>query len=232
MPPHTTKLTWWTLAILWTVGWTSASSLAQPATERLAPESVRTQTIAPVAEASIPPVLLSKRHEALCKVKVGDAMPAIELPSVQNSEVRRLAELFGKRATVVVFWNHERRMALEQLADMVPDVSQQFGPMGVNVVGIAVKVPQAEAQTIIRHSAAQFEHLLDAEGRAFAQVGSDKLPRTYLLDPQGKILWFDIEYSSATRRELNHALRSIVGEKNASLPPSANPQTAGSTTRK
>jgi hypothetical protein len=53
--------------------------------------------------------------------------------------------------------------------------------------------------------------LLDAEGRAFAEVGSEKLPRTYLVDAQGKILWFDIEYSLSTRRELHQALRAVVG---------------------
>ena len=48
--------------------------------------------------------------------------------------------------------------------------------------------------------------LVDAKGKAFAQVGSRHLPRTFVLDPSGKIVWFDIEYSLATRRELQQAL--------------------------
>ena len=59
---------------------------------------------------------------------------------------------------------------------------------------------------------ANFPTLLDADGKAFAQIGSEKMPRTFLLDPQGKILWFDIEYSLSTRRELHQALRSVTGE--------------------
>jgi len=53
--------------------------------------------------------------------------------------------------------------------------------------------------------------LLDADGSAMAKVGLEKLPRTYLLDAQGKILWFDIEYSRSTRRELLEAVRFVLG---------------------
>jgi hypothetical protein len=37
------------------------------------------------------------------------------------------------------------------------------------------------------------------------------MPRTYLLDPTGKILWFDVEYSRSTRRDLSEALDAMVG---------------------
>jgi hypothetical protein len=48
--------------------------------------------------------------------------------------------------------------------------------------------------------------LLDAEGKALDAVATEKLPRTYLLDASGQILWFDIEYSESTRRELKNAI--------------------------
>ena len=32
---------------------------------------------------------------------------------------------------------------------------------------------------------------MDADGRVFAKVATEKLPRVYLLDPAGKVLWFD-----------------------------------------
>jgi hypothetical protein len=79
-------------------------------------------------------------------------------------------------------------------------------------VGVSVDAPAADAQATLKAAVAQFANLLDADGKAFAQVGSEKLPRTYLVDPQGKILWFDIEYSLGTRRELNQALRAVAGE--------------------
>ena len=88
---------------------------------------------------------------------------------------------------------------------------EKFGPQGVNVVGVAVEpMSDAVTKTISQSRAARFTNLLDADGKAFAQLGKDKLPRVYLVDPQGKILWFDIEYSLTTRRELNQALRAVV----------------------
>ena len=39
------------------------------------------------------------------------------------------------------------------------------------------------------------------------------LPRIYVLDAQRRIAWFDIEYSEATRRELQQTLAALAGEE-------------------
>jgi len=36
------------------------------------------------------------------------------------------------------------------------------------------------------------------------------LPWTFVLDANGKIVWFDLEYSLSTRRELQQALLATV----------------------
>ena len=162
---------------------------------------------------SIPPVLLSKGDQAACKVKVGDVMPALELPQVADAKKTKLASLFGKKATVVVFWKSDRRMSQQQLADTDADVVEMFGKQGVTAVGVAVEKTAKEAADTLKQSKAKFTNLLDEDGKAFAQVGTDRFPRTYVLDPDGKIIWFDIEYSSATRRELHQVLRAIAGDK-------------------
>ena len=160
--------------------------------------------------AAIPKVTLSEAHEALCRVKVGDTMPAIELEQI-GGERRRLADLAGEKATVVVFWKSDRHMARQELIDLGPDVLEPYGDAGVSVVGIAVRESLDGAENALQSAEATFPNLLDSNGDAFGQVGSEKLPRTYLLDPQGKILWFDIEYSLATRHELHQALRAVTG---------------------
>jgi peroxiredoxin len=163
------------------------------------------------APAVIPKVLLSNADEAACLVKVGDPLPAIKLPQLDGSGEVQLADKYGERATVVVFWKSNRRMARQQLADLGPDVIEPFGKNGVTVIGIAVNEGADSAQAALKKAGAEFLNLLDADGKAFAQVGKERLPRTYLLDAQGKILWFDIEYSPATRRELQQALRAVAG---------------------
>jgi peroxiredoxin len=159
--------------------------------------------------ATVPAVELSKEHEALCKVKVGDSLPAVELPKIGGGSAK-LNDLHGKGATVVVFWKGDRQMALDELADLGPDVVKEFGPKGVEVVGVAVTEPEADAQAAIEKSAASFTQLLDADGKAFEQVGAKKFPWTLVLDADGKVIYFDLEYSLATRRELKQALLATV----------------------
>jgi peroxiredoxin len=162
------------------------------------------------APATIPKVVLSKSHESLCKVKVGDSLPAFELQVAGANEKKKLSGLLGKTATVVLFWKGDRRMTKEALADMGPDVVELFGKQGVAVVGIGVNESPASAKAALDKAGAKFVNLLDADGKAFAQVGSVRLPRVFLVDPTGKILWFDIEYSQTTRRELHQALRAVT----------------------
>ncbi|HVT27613.1 MAG TPA: TlpA disulfide reductase family protein [Lacipirellulaceae bacterium] len=174
-----------------------------------APEAKPSQRSKLAAPVTIPKVLLSKQGEALCRVRVGDKMPAIALPQIGGSETK-LDAFYGKKATVVVFWKSNRFMAQQELRDLGPEVIDRFGKEGVSVVGIAVKESEASAESVLKKAGAKFAILIDANGDAFAKVGSEKLPRTYLLDPQGKILWFDIEYSLATRRELKQALHVVT----------------------
>ena len=164
------------------------------------------------AAATIPPVHLSEGHAELCRVKVGDTMPAITLPRL-GGEAARLVDFYGSRATVVVFWKSDRRMSRTQLADLGPDVVEPFGQQGVSVVTIAVQESADRAQEVLEQTGAAAPTLIDADGAAFAQVGSARLPRTYVLDPQGRVLWFDIEYSLSTRRELQRSLRAITGAR-------------------
>jgi peroxiredoxin len=164
--------------------------------------------------AEIPPVVFSKGHEALCRIKVGDTMPEIVLPRVGNGgDETNLADLAGEKATVVVFWKSDRRMAREQLGELHRDVIDLFGGKGVAVIGIAVDESDESAEAVLQRARVEFPNLLDPDGDAFAKVGTEKLPRTYLLDPIGKILWFDIEYSLSTRRELHQALRAVTDSR-------------------
>jgi peroxiredoxin len=162
---------------------------------------------------AMPKVIMSKGDQAACRVKVGDAMPTIELPKLSGDGKAKLANLFGKKATVVIFWKGDRRMGQQQLADLGKDVVQPFGKEGVSIVGVAVDQSPQEAQQALKKAGATFTNLHDADGKAFALMGTGRFPRTYVLDPSGKIVWFDIEYSMATRRELHQALRTLAASK-------------------
>lgn len=175
----------------------------------IAPATAQKSAPAAVAPA-IPSVVLSKQHQELCRVKIGDALPAMELTSLSGA-AQSLPELYGKPATAIFFWQGNGWMTRTALRDLGPDI-EPFRKQGVAVITVGVNQPADVTQGILDQTKTELTTLLDAEGKAFAQIGSEKLPRVYVLDAAGKIVWFDLEYSHSTRRELKQVLQVLAGK--------------------
>lgn len=161
---------------------------------------------------NVPAVLMSAEECAGCAVTVGDQMPAMKLPKLDGGDMD-LASLAGKQATVVLFWGADRWMSQAALADLQRDVTGSPSGDGVAVVGVAVGMKADAAAAEVEKSGVRFAQLLDADGAALAQLGGPGLPRLYVLDAAGKIAWFDIEYSEASRRELHDTLGALTNVK-------------------
>lgn len=152
-----------------------------------------------------PVVAMSDAHAKTCLVNVGDPFPELKLAELGGSE-EELSQLRGKKLTVVVFWNTKKVYAAEQFTRLKEEVSAAYSKFGVSVVAINVGDSPEAVKRLAQEYEIDFPCLLDPSGEAFKQVAKDKLPRTYLLDASGKILWFDLEYSQGTRYELNNAV--------------------------
>jgi peroxiredoxin len=173
------------------------------------------ETAKPVVEeyaAGVPRVMLTAAHAKLCKVGVGDVLPTLELPTLAG-DAANLESLAGAKATVVLFWTPDRWMARTAMGDLMRDAVGAYDADAVAVVGIAVNTPADEAGKAAADAGATFPQLADADGAAFAQVGENALPRIYVLDAERRIAWFDLEYSEATRRELQQTLAALAGEE-------------------
>jgi peroxiredoxin len=179
-----------------------------PAIEASTPPVVE----APLPEDNVPPpaampsVALTDEHAATCRVKVGDTLPDFSLPDLAGHE-QSVHKLFGAKLSVIVFWNGKKPTELEELADLESKVSRRFSRKGVSVVAIYTQADSQLASQMVETAHAAFPVLLDEKGTALEQVATSHLPRTYLVDPAGKILWFDLEYSTTTRRDLLAAIR-------------------------
>jgi peroxiredoxin len=161
---------------------------------------------------SMPQPQFTEQHIKTCKVVVGDQFPKLELADV-SGQSQNFADLLGEKLTVVVFWNSKLPTSLEELADLEKRYVREFGEQGLNVIGVNVNDKPEVAKELAEQVGAMFPELSDATGQAFASVASAKLPRTYLLDASGKILWFDIEYSRTTRQQLLSAIRYSLAQK-------------------
>ncbi len=157
----------------------------------------------------MPPVLLSSQQTATCLVKVGDQFPDLTLPAVDGEE-KSLKALYGPRLTIIAFFKESNPYAIEELNDLTHSVGPQFAPEGVKMVAIDVQDPAEKVKSTVERLGITFPVLLDTEGKAFRQVATGYFPRTYAVDASGKIVWFDIEYSRSTRRDMRRAMLTTL----------------------
>jgi peroxiredoxin len=195
-----------------------AAGASQATDARPVPVAVAAAHVAkPVAEQpppppTIPTVSLSKELRATCRVQVGDAMPEGDLAAVDGKS-QSLAKLYGKKLTVVYFWTAENPYSLGEVEDQNDEVAKVYGGKGVQVIGIDLGDKAEKVRELIESVGVKYPILLDTGGAYFKKLASEKMLRTYLLDAHGKILWFDTEYSRATRRDLLQAIDAALSKR-------------------
>jgi len=165
---------------------------------------------------TIPQVLLTEALRKTCLVVADDPMPEAELSDLEG-EKKSLPELYGEKLTVVFFWTRGKTefspmAAGSALEDLQLDVFEPYSEKGVKVVGVNEGDTPEDVKALVEEAGATFTSLLDPEGAFLAKVATEKLPRPYLVDAEGKILWFDLEFSRTTRDSLLLAIQVALDE--------------------
>jgi hypothetical protein len=177
----------------------------------------QSKTQSPPPPATIPKVSLTDALHATCRVNVGDVLPEGNLAAADGGNVN-LQNQFGEKLTVVFLWE-EGRSHYEQLAagsalkDFQVDIAEPYAKKGVKVIGINVGDNPQSVQQELTKIGIQIPYYFDPSKAYFDKLAKSILPRVYLLDASGKILWFDTEYSQSTRRNLMQAVQVVLGEK-------------------
>jgi len=186
-----------------------AKSGSPKKSRRIKDENVKQAThVAPIIDA--PTAWQIDTPAATCLVKVGQALPDVTLADL-NGQSQQLSKLMGDRLTVVVLYSNSNIHAATELNDLAVEVARPMAARGVRVVGINERDAASAAKETAERAGASFPILVDAEGKYFGQLATEKLPRTYLLDSTGKVLWLDIEYSRITHHDLRQAIRFALG---------------------
>jgi peroxiredoxin len=187
-------------------GSAEANTIEQSAND----SSTQVTTLKPpiVRPAAMPKVLMSSAHAADCIVRVSDAFPDFRLPDA-GGRSRSLQDVQGAAMTVVVLWSGDRLLAEDQLRYLDEKIAQ-YADLGVRAVAINVGDGFDEVRTTLDSLRLKTPILLDRDRGLFSRVGINHLPRTYLLDRDGRILWFDIEFSRRTREDLEQAINASL----------------------
>jgi peroxiredoxin len=172
-------------------------------------------------ELSPPPatlkVALSDKLRATCLVNVGDSMPQAELADL-DGKLHPWDRLRDQKLTVVCFWtigvSHQAQLRSDEtLRDLAKEIALPFAEKGVSVVGINVGDSAEKVRQFVAETGAKFPCLLDPKGELYAKIATDrKMPRVFLLDAEGRILWFDVEFSRLVRREFVRSLHGMLGQ--------------------
>ncbi|WP_145249615.1 redoxin family protein [Aeoliella mucimassa] len=176
------------------------------------------------AAGGVPKVLLSDQHQEMVKIGVGDKFPEVTLPpAAAGGESAPMVKQFGQQVTVVGVFSRDGAMAKTMLRDLQFDINKQYNALNpgagmANVLPVAIATGLTQDQATQTASAASFEGtlLLDGDGTATAALGTGRMPRIYVLDSKGSVVWFDIEYSSSTRREMQQAVAALIKQSEAS----------------
>ncbi len=170
---------------------------------------------APV-QPTVPAVHLSEQHESASLVKQGDVLPDMQLNDPEGQS-HSLHSLLGEGVTVVCFWSGDSPASVQQLQDTGPEIVDPFKDRGVEVVSINYGQSAEEIRKVTDQVEFSEKVLMDPQGEALSQVATRYLPRTYLVDATGKVVWFDMEYSPSTRRHLIQAIECTVGQSDSSV---------------
>jgi peroxiredoxin len=169
----------------------------------------------------VPEVHLPEQLAKTTLVRVGNPMPDGELTTLDGKK-EPLKSFFGDKLTVVFFWKgndtYAQMAAVDALQYLEEEVVKRYGEKGLRAVAVNVGDTPEAARERVNEAKATFPSLLDLQGDYFAKIATERLPRIYLLDGQGKVIWLDTEYSRATRQNLSQALRAELGDASTKNP--------------
>ncbi len=175
--------------------------------------------VEPPPPPTIPDVKMEETLRRTFLVWLGENLPEADLPDLQGQS-HPIRSLFGKKLTIVVFWDSKKLSGLQELQDLAEGPAAAQGDKAVAVIAVAVGETAETARRALPEGAAKLPVLLDPDGAYFAKVArpSDKtaidlLPRTYALDAAGKVLWLDAGYAEATSRGISRTIQVVLGEK-------------------
>lgn len=118
-------------------------------------------------------------------VKVGDAAPNFSIKTENGKTVT--ARDFGGKLLVLNFWASWCPPCVSE----TPRLSQlqaQLGKEGVVVVGISIDSNEKSYRNFLKRMRVGFEIARDGEARISSSYGTFKIPETYVINSQGKVV--------------------------------------------
>lgn len=136
----------------------------------------------------------------------GDPAPALTLPSASGTV--SLDALRGKLVYVDFWasWCAPCRRSFPWMGEM----QRRYGERGFVVVAVNVDRKRADADRFLQSTPAAFAVVFDDSGRTPAAWQVSGMPSSYLVDPQGRVLFVESGFRDERKDEVEARIRAAL----------------------
>jgi len=127
--------------------------------------------------------------------RVGQAAPQFEIPGLDGRPIRNTS-LRGKVA-VLVFWATWCPSCRAELPRIEKEVWAPYQSAGLAVLAISREEPVAAVRAFRAANHYTMPMAVDPSRFAYERFATEGIPRTYVLSPEGKILFQSVGYDEA-----------------------------------
>jgi len=126
--------------------------------------------------------------------RVGQTAPPFEIPGLDGLPIRN-TNLRGKVA-VIVFWATWCPSCRIELPRLEKEIWGAYRSAGLAFLAIAREEPVARVKTFRTENHYTMPMAVDPSRFAYERFASEGIPRTYVLSPEGKILFQSVGYDA------------------------------------
>ncbi len=136
--------------------------------------------------------------------------PDFTLKNLDGERVR-LYDLLKKGPVIVDFWATWCRPCIKAFPQL-EDIYKKYHKQGLQVLAVSVDSPRSRShvKTFIKSKKYTFEVLLDTDGRVAKKYQVSIIPRTFLIDQTGKIVYSSLGYRPTNHGELEKAVLTLL----------------------
>lgn len=150
-------------------------------------------------------VLLTVSALSKAQLKIGDAVPEIELPDTKDSVIR-LSSMQGK-VVLIDFWA-SWCAPCRAANPYIQKLYSKYKDKGFEVVGVSLDTKQKEWLKAIKQDRLKYTQVIDNSGwrsKVAERYFVELLPTNFLVDRSGKVVAIDLE-----GKELFDKVKSLV----------------------
>jgi peroxiredoxin len=183
----------------------AVETVAEP--EAVVEEEVAVET---VAEPEAEPKAQSEEDdvEATTLVNVGDVAPDFTV-TMLDGRVIKLSELRGN-VVMVCFWATWCPPCRQELAHLQEGVIDEFAGEKFVVLPISRGEERKVVEKFITDNGYKFGVGLDSDRAIYDLYASNYIPRTFIVDKQGKVVYRNAGYDEVIAKEVNDAIRQAL----------------------